>query len=120
MSKIIPVPLFDFVIFGATGDLTLRKLLPALFHRFRDGQVPPDSRIIGVARSRLDDAAYRVRAADALRLHVSAAALDGPAQAAFLPRTAIGPRCKPCWCQTACGSSTSRPRPSYTAASARP
>jgi len=84
MSKIIPVPLFDFVIFGATGDLTLRKLLPALFHRFRDGQVPPDSRIIGVARSRLDDAAYRVRAADALRLHVSAAALDGPAQAAFL------------------------------------
>jgi len=84
MSKIIPVPLFDFVIFGATGDLTLRKLLPALFHRFRDGQIPPDSRIIGVARSGLDSAAYRSRAADALRRHVSATVLDGPAEAAFL------------------------------------
>ena len=84
MSKIIPVPLFDFVIFGATGDLTLRKLLPALYHRFRDGQILPGSRIIGVARSNLDPAAYRARAAEALRQHVSAAALEGPAQAAFL------------------------------------
>ena len=84
MSKIIPVPLFDFIIFGATGDLTLRKLLPALFHRFRDGQIPADSRIVGVARSRLDAAAYRERAAEALCKHVSAAALEGPAQAAFL------------------------------------
>ncbi|MGI4955122.1 MAG: glucose-6-phosphate dehydrogenase, partial [Janthinobacterium lividum] len=84
MSKIIPVPLFDFIIFGATGDLTLRKLLPALFHRFRDGQIPPDSRIIGVARSRLDDAAYRDRAAEALRKHVDRAALEGPAVSTFL------------------------------------
>ena len=84
MSKIIPVPPFDFVIFGATGDLTLRKLLPALFHRFRDAQIPADSRIIGVARSRLDADAYRARAAEALRQHVQAAALEGPAQAAFL------------------------------------
>ncbi len=84
MSKIIPVPLFDFIIFGATGDLTLRKLLPALFYRFRDGQIPPDSRIIGVARSRLDAAAYRDRAAEALRKHVAPSALEGPAGAAFL------------------------------------
>ncbi len=84
MSKIIPVPLFDFVIFGATGDLTLRKLLPALFHRFRDGQIPRDSRIIGVARSRLDTAGYRARASEALRYHVQTAALDGPAEAEFL------------------------------------
>src|SRR3546814_2617842 len=31
---------FDLVIFGGTGDLAVRKLLPALFHRFLDGQIP--------------------------------------------------------------------------------
>ena len=40
MPKIIPVAVFDCVVFGATGDLTLRKLLPALYYRFRDGQMP--------------------------------------------------------------------------------
>ena len=33
MAKIIPVATFDCVVFGATGDLTLRKLLPALYYR---------------------------------------------------------------------------------------
>ena len=51
MPKIIPVAIFDCVVFGATGDLTLRKLLPALYYRFRDGQMPAESRIIGAARS---------------------------------------------------------------------
>ena len=32
-SQIIPVDPFDFIIFGGTGDLAERKLLPALFHR---------------------------------------------------------------------------------------
>jgi glucose-6-phosphate 1-dehydrogenase len=54
-----PVDPFDLVIFGGTGDLALRKLLPALFHRFAEGQVPASSRIIGVAREGLDDAGYR-------------------------------------------------------------
>ncbi|HET6305646.1 MAG TPA: glucose-6-phosphate dehydrogenase, partial [Rhodopila sp.] len=49
MPKIIPVAIFDCVVFGATGDLTLRKLLPALYYRFRDGQMPADSRVIGAA-----------------------------------------------------------------------
>ena len=40
MAKIIPVATFDCVVFGATGDLTLRKLLPALYYRFHDGQMP--------------------------------------------------------------------------------
>ena len=34
-----PLPSFDLVIFGGSGDLALRKLLPALFHRYRDGQI---------------------------------------------------------------------------------
>src|SRR5260221_6529183 len=70
MVKIIPVETFDCVVFGATGDLTLRKLLPALYYRFRDGQMTEDSRIIGAARSDLDDNAFRDRAAKALKAHV--------------------------------------------------
>ncbi len=81
MAKIVPVPLFDFVIFGATGDLTLRKLLPALYQRFRDGQIPRGSRIVGVARSDLTSEGYRDRAAQALRTFVGQAA---PEEAAFL------------------------------------
>jgi glucose-6-phosphate 1-dehydrogenase len=72
MPKIISVPIFDCVVFGATGDLTLRKLLPALYYRFRDGHMPAESRIIGAARSRLSDDEYRARAAKALERHVAA------------------------------------------------
>ena len=54
-----PVEPFDLVIFGGTGDLAIRKLLPALFRRYVDGQISADSRIVGVAREALDDAGYR-------------------------------------------------------------
>jgi glucose-6-phosphate 1-dehydrogenase len=86
MAKIIPVKTFDCVVFGATGDLTLRKLLPALYYRCRDGQVPEDSRIIGAARSDLDDAAYRERAVASLKDHVDKKDLDPDAIAKFLDR----------------------------------
>ncbi|HRK63930.1 MAG TPA: hypothetical protein PLN53_06000, partial [Terricaulis sp.] len=59
MAEFVPVPPFDLVVFGATGDLSLRKLFPALLHRFLDGQIPAQSRIIGVARSDMDTAAFR-------------------------------------------------------------
>ncbi|MDF7674998.1 glucose-6-phosphate dehydrogenase [Acetobacteraceae bacterium ESL0709] len=42
---------FDYVIFGATGDLTMRKLLPSLYNQLRLGHIPKDARIIGTARS---------------------------------------------------------------------
>ncbi|MDR3534693.1 MAG: glucose-6-phosphate dehydrogenase [Rhodopila sp.] len=69
MPKIIPVATFDCVVFGATGDLTLRKLLPALYYRFRDGQMP-GSRVIGAARSHLSDDDFRARSLAALQKHV--------------------------------------------------
>ena len=50
---------FDLVLFGGTGDLAWRKLLPALFQAFRHGSLPPGGRIIGVARDALTDAGYR-------------------------------------------------------------
>ena len=59
MAEFIPVPAFDLVVFGASGDLSLRKLFPALLHRFLDGQIPPNSRLIGAARSDLTSARFR-------------------------------------------------------------
>ncbi len=86
VSKIIPVAEFDCVVFGATGDLTLRKLLPALYYRFIDGQVPGTSRVIAVARSDLNDDQYRERAREALGRHVAAADQHEDRIAAFLGR----------------------------------
>lgn len=51
--------LFDFILFGATGDLALRKLLPALYRRFTDTGFESKTRVIGVARSPLSREAYR-------------------------------------------------------------
>jgi glucose-6-phosphate 1-dehydrogenase len=50
---------FDLVLFGGTGDLVWRKLIPALFQAFRHGTLPAGGRILGVARDDLDDAAFR-------------------------------------------------------------
>jgi glucose-6-phosphate 1-dehydrogenase len=50
---------FDLVLFGGTGDLAWRKLMPALFQAFRHGTLPEGGRIIGVARDNLSDEQYR-------------------------------------------------------------
>ena len=84
MATIIPVASFDCVVFGATGDLTARKLLPALFYRFRDGQIPETSRIIGASRSELSLDAFREHARDALKRFVPAADLTDAMLARFL------------------------------------
>ena len=44
-----PEPLI-MVIFGASGDLTQRKLVPAIYHLKREGKLPPELTIVGVAR----------------------------------------------------------------------
>ena len=53
MANFVPVDVFDLVIFGGTGDLAMRKLLPALYHRERDGQITGASRIIAASRGDL-------------------------------------------------------------------
>ncbi len=65
-AKTVPVDTFDLVIFGGTGDLALRKLLPGLFRRYGRGQIPDDSRIVGVARDTQSVNEYRTRVAEAL------------------------------------------------------
>ncbi|MDO5642690.1 MAG: glucose-6-phosphate dehydrogenase [Paracoccus sp. (in: a-proteobacteria)] len=57
--RTIPVEDFDLVIFGATGDLAHRKILPGLYRRFLAGQMPPGARVIGAARSPLSDDDFR-------------------------------------------------------------
>ncbi len=59
VSRVIPVDPFDLVIFGGTGDLARRKILPGLYRRFCSGQMPPDSRIVGAARSDMGREAYQ-------------------------------------------------------------
>jgi glucose-6-phosphate 1-dehydrogenase len=50
---------FDLVLFGGTGDLAWRKLMPALFQAFRHGKLPEEGRILAVARDERSDADYR-------------------------------------------------------------
>ena len=50
---------FTIVIFGASGDLTQRKLAPALFHLHSIGALPERCRFVAVARSDFDDESYR-------------------------------------------------------------
>lgn len=50
---------FQLVLFGGTGDLAWRKILPALFQAYRHKTLPPGGRIIGVARERMSCEQYR-------------------------------------------------------------
>ncbi|QGZ96796.1 glucose-6-phosphate dehydrogenase [Terricaulis silvestris] len=76
MAEFIPVPPFDLVVFGATGDLSLRKLFPSLLHRFLDGQIPAQSRLIGVARSDMDTSAFRTLIHDSREEFAPGACVD--------------------------------------------
>lgn len=61
---------FDFVLFGGTGDLSLRKLLPALYFRHCEGQLADDGRIICIARSALDTDGFREKISSDVRQHI--------------------------------------------------
>lgn len=55
------------VIFGASGDLTKRKLVPALFHSYRKDRLPAEFRIVGFARRPWDDQTFRQLLKEALQ-----------------------------------------------------
>ncbi|PQA89300.1 glucose-6-phosphate dehydrogenase [Hyphococcus luteus] len=79
----IPVTAFDLVVFGAAGDLSLRKLIPALFHRWRDNQIPAESKIVGVSRTAMDDDAFRKLAIESFRKFHPDEIIDDSEWAAF-------------------------------------
>jgi glucose-6-phosphate 1-dehydrogenase len=63
----IPADPCAIVMFGASGDLAQRKLLPALFDLARHGCLAPRFRLVGFARSPMSDDDFRARAADAMK-----------------------------------------------------
>jgi glucose-6-phosphate 1-dehydrogenase len=82
----IDCPPFDMTVFGGTGDLALRKLLPALYHLDREGRLLGQGRIIGTSRVERSDADYRARVAEAIEHHVLADHRDATSVRSFLER----------------------------------
>ena len=81
---ILPVDVFDMVIFGATGDLAMRKILPALYRRDVDQQIPENSRIIGSAIDNISLEEFRTRVSQALHEHLPASELSPERESHFL------------------------------------
>ncbi len=79
LSQLVPVSAFDLIVFGAAGDLALRKLILSLFQRWRDGQIPEQSnkgfKVALVTDGRMSGASGKVPAA----IHLSPEALAGGA-----------------------------------------
>jgi glucose-6-phosphate 1-dehydrogenase len=65
-TRAVPQPC-SIVIFGATGDLTHRKLIPALYNLAADGDLPPAVAIIGFARREKNDEQFRAELEEATR-----------------------------------------------------
>ena len=76
MAQLLPVDEFDLIIFGGTGDLAMRKLLPALYHRDLDKQFTGASRIIAVGRSKLSRKQYLETVETALRANLAQGEFD--------------------------------------------
>ncbi len=83
-SRVIPVEPFDLVIFGGTGDLARRKVLPGLYRRFWTGQIPAAARVIGVSRKPISDEMFRGFARDAVRDYATQGRDDEVQVEAFL------------------------------------
>ena len=63
----LPVAPTSLVIFGATGDLARRKLLPALYNLAHEGALPERFNLVGVSRKEKEDDDYRAECEDAIR-----------------------------------------------------
>ena len=70
MGEFTPTETFDLIIFGGTGDLALRKLLPALYHLDRKGQFNWKSRIIALSRRDLSGDEYLRFVLEGLKRHI--------------------------------------------------
>src|SRR5258705_8803534 len=63
----LPVHPTTLAIFGATGDLARRKLLPAIYNLAHEGALPERLQLVGLARSEISDEGFRELAAEAIR-----------------------------------------------------
>jgi glucose-6-phosphate 1-dehydrogenase len=71
------------VIFGASGDLTARKLIPALYHLFKENQMPHDFRVVGFARRDKTDDSWRMELRAALDQYSRTKPVDETVWSAF-------------------------------------
>ena len=85
-ARVIAVEPFDIVVFGASGDLASRKLLPALYHRDLAGQMPDAARVIGVSRRPMSHEAFRAAARDAVRASLGEEKIDKASLQRFCDR----------------------------------
>jgi glucose-6-phosphate 1-dehydrogenase len=79
------------LLFGATGDLSQRMLLPSLFGLDADGLLPKELRIVGTARSELGDSGFRENAAAALERYIDRERRNDAQVRAFLDRLSYVP-----------------------------
>src|SRR6478735_11045147 len=86
--RIEPAPApATLVIFGASGDLTKRKLLPAVYHLSRGQRLPARFSVIGVARTPMSDDQFRQQFHDSLKEFAGLAAPDEVSSAMALALT---------------------------------
>jgi glucose-6-phosphate 1-dehydrogenase len=74
------------VIFGASGDLTSRKLVPALYNLMRSGSLPADTRIVGFSRTPMSDDEWRTSLRESTAQHCGSAPLDDASWREFATR----------------------------------
>jgi glucose-6-phosphate 1-dehydrogenase len=77
---------FTFILFGGTGDLSMRKILPALFEAHRAGMLNPAGKIVSVARETKEQAEYRAWVEEHVKPHVSRHGVDETVWRSFVER----------------------------------
>ena len=82
----MPDKVGTLLLFGATGDLSRRMLLPSLYGLDADGLLPDGLRIFGTARTALDDDAFRAKAREALAEHLAPGFFSEDVASRFLER----------------------------------
>ena len=85
VAKSVPEP-FTLVIFGASGDLTRRKLIPAVYNLFRERLLPDHFSVVGFARSPKSDEAFRAELRAAVEMFSRAKPTGDGEWAAFAAR----------------------------------
>src|SRR5258708_34556501 len=87
MNTHLPI---SIVIFGASGDLTQRKLVPSLFNLFRKGRLPKVFRVVGYGKTAFTDEQFRAHLSSGIKEFASFA-YTRDEWSAFLPHLAYQP-----------------------------
>src|SRR5487761_1863037 len=79
------VPPCAVVIFGANGDLTMRKLLPALYRIHYEGRMPASFAVIGTSRTAMSDAEFRAKMRESVEWFLEDSPFEPDVWASFEP-----------------------------------